>query len=104
MTSYKKHHRRYPDEPWDYKAISTRVGNKEVVYYTLKTQRKGEAKIKEGVEIYQGHNYDVSSMGRSYSQSYNIYNLPPKYFKIVAELKRRYKATRWSKKSRVDLN
>lgn len=54
---YKKYHRRYPDSNWDYKAISTMVRNKEVIYYTLKSNGKRS----EGVEVYSGRNYIAQS-------------------------------------------
>jgi len=96
----KIYHRRYPDTQWDYKAVSTEVGNKEIIYDTL----SDHGKKSQGVEIYSGRNYDVGSNERSYSRKYKLSEVPKIYKKTVAMLKRVHKKTKWSKEKEVDYN
>lgn len=96
----KKYHRRYPDSQWDYKAISTKIGNKEIIYYTLTDKGKKSS----GVEIYSGSNYDVNSKAKSYSKSYSMEKLPAMYKLIVDELIKVHKKTKWSKANKVNFN
>jgi len=96
----KTYHRKYPDSKWDYKAVSTRIDGKEIIYYTLISKGKRS----EGIEIYQGANYDPSSSARSYSRRYDINKIPAKYERTASMLKSKHGRTRWSKKSRVDLD
>jgi transcriptional regulator of NAD metabolism len=95
-----KIHRRYPEQNWDFKVISTRINDngtlRDVNYYTSNT--------KEGVEVYSGENYIVGSKDKSYSRQFSMSKIPDKYKKIVAELKKVHKATKWSTAKRVDLN
>ena len=85
---FKKYHRRYPDSGWDYKAISTHVNGREIIFYTL--IKKG--KHRRGVEIY---NDDVTL--HSYSRHYaSLNSVPVKYKKIVLQLMRYYKSITWS--------
>jgi len=97
---FKKYHRRYPDTKWDYKAISTRVDGKEIIYYTLLDRGKKS----QGIEIFQGSNYDPKSSARSYSRNYKLGNVPSKYSKIVSALKSKHRTTSWSKSKYVDYN
>ena len=96
-----KTHRRYPDQKWDYKAITVLIDrDTELIYSTL----IDKGKRSEGVEIYTGENYVVGSKARSYSRQYTLSKLPEKYKKIVAELKNVHTATKWSKAKRVNEN
>ena len=97
---YKVYHRKYPDTNWDYRGISTRTDNKEVIYYTL--LHKG--KLRRGVEIYSGRNYDVNSSKPSYSRTYNLNNFPNKYGLIVKNLIKAHNITKWSNKRYVNYN
>ena len=95
-----KLHRRYPDTKWDYKALSKRVGNKEIYYYTLKNKNKKS----KGVEIFSGKNYIVGTSAPSYSRRYNVSKVPKIHKKVVSNLMKQHKKVKWSKKRRVDLN
>ena len=97
---YKKYHRKYPTSKWEYKAISTKVDDKEIIFYTL----TAKGKKSKGVEIYQGRNYDPKSTARSYSRRYTLQNLPDKYKSVVDALSKKHKATKWSTKAYVNLN
>lgn len=100
----KKTHRRYPENNWDYKAISTIFNDggikRNVVYYTLIQKDKKT----EGVEVYSGVNYIVGSNDKSYSKNYKFDNFPVKYKETVAELKKVYKATKWSSAKYINEN
>lgn len=96
----KTYHRRYTDSQWDYKAVSTRVDGKEIIYYTL----MGKGQPREGVEINSGRNYDIHSTAPSHSNSYSMSNVPKKYKNIVSNLKQRHSKIKWSKKSCVNLH
>lgn len=96
----KKYHRKYPDRQWDYKAISTLVNGKEVIYYTLVSKGTKSS----GIEIYGGKNYVVTSDSRSYSKTYLLSNVPVKYKKVVTTLMKRHSKTKWSKQKYVNLN
>jgi len=96
----KIYHRKYPDSQWDYRGISTRVDNKEIVYYTV----KDKGKFREGVEVYSGYNYDIHSTARSHSNAYTISNFPKKYQSIVSNLKSIHRQTKWSNKKYVNLS
>ena len=54
--------------------------------------------------MFQGSNYDPDSSARSYSRRYNVSGVPTKYKKIVSALRRKHRATKWSKEKRVDYN
>jgi hypothetical protein len=97
---FKKYHRKYPDIKWNYKAISTKVGNKEIVFYTL----RNKGKQSRGVETYSGSNYNVRSTAKSYSQNYNLRSVPAVYKNVLQKLIRKHKSTKWSKAKRVDYN
>jgi hypothetical protein len=90
-----KTQRRYPNNDWDYKAISTYITEngvkKDIVYYTLIS--KGV--YKEGIEVFSGSNYIVGSKDRSYSKSYDINKLPLKYVDMLNTLKTKHIATKW---------
>ena len=95
---FKKYHRKYPDQKWNYKAVSTKVDGKEVIFHTL----NNKGKKSKGVEVYQGSNYGGS--GRSYSRAYSLSKVPKKYKSTVANLQKEHKKIKWSKKKRVDIN
>jgi hypothetical protein len=97
---YKKYHRKYPEQRWDYKAIETRVGGIRVIYYEL----RNKGKMTKGVETYSGKNYDIHSNAPSHSRHYPISKIPKKYKDVITDLKEKHKKTKWSKKKRVDLN
>jgi len=98
--AYKKYHRKYLDRKWNYKAISTIIDNREIIYYTLVD--KG---IKSsGVEIYGGRNYIVPSNANSYSRRYLLSNIPKKYKKVVQKLMIQHRKTKWSTKGYINLN
>jgi hypothetical protein len=97
---FKKYHRRYPDTKWDYKAISTKIDGREIIFYTL----NNKGRRSQGVEMFQGSNYDPDSSARSYSRRYSVSGVPSKYKKIVSTLRRKHRDTKWSKEKRVDYN
>jgi len=88
--------RRYPDNNWDYKAISTQICGKSLIYYTLNS--------KEGFEVYAGANYVAGSKERSYSRNYAIDVVPAKYRSVLVELRKIHKETVWSNEAYVDSN
>ncbi len=95
-----KIHRKYPERNWEFKAISTRIEGRDVIYYTLTDNGKKSM----GVEIYGGKNYIVGSDSPSYSRRYLISAVPKKYKKVVKQLQVRHRKTKWSKKPYVNLN
>jgi hypothetical protein len=92
--------RRYPDNDWDFKAVSTMVDGREVIFETLKTKGKKS----DGVEIYQGSNYIVGDSRRSYSRRYPLSKTPDKYKDVVSKLIHVHAKTRWSDAKHVDRN
>lgn len=100
----KKYHRRYPDNDWDYKAISTIFNDagtkREVIYHTLKT--KGKTTM--GIEVLTGSNYIVGSRDKSNARSYPYSNFPAKYKEVVAKLKATHSKTKWSSAKYVNEN
>jgi hypothetical protein len=100
----KKIHRRYPDNKWDYKAVSVmqvKDGKpRDVNYYKL----KDNGKKSEGVEVYSGKNYVVGSNEVSHSNRYDIDKVPNNLKPIVYNLKSEHNKIKWSKKKYVDLN
>ena len=100
MPEYKKYHRKYPDVGWNYRAVSTKVDGKELIF--SKVNDKG--KHVERVEVYSGKNYDPSSSKPSYSRSYPASRVPDKYKPVVKELQKEHRKTKWSKAKRVDVN
>lgn len=97
---FKKYHRKYPDTEWDYKAISTFVDGREIIYYVLKSHGEDSS----GIEIYGGRNYVVGSSDRAYSRTYLLDKVPPKYKKVVLLLMKKHSKTKWSNKSYVNVN
>ena len=95
-----KIHRKFDNNRWDYRAISTRVDGKDIIFYTLKSRGTKS----KGVEIYSGRNYVVGSSSPSYSRKYSLSNLPKKYKDIVAKLIIQHNKTKWSTKPYVNLN
>jgi hypothetical protein len=93
-----KTHRKYPDNNWEFRAIGTKKGNKEIIYGVQPKENK------ETIEVYSGKNYDVNSISPSYSRVYSMNNLPKKYLPIVEELKKKHKKTKWSNAKEVNLN
>lgn len=98
MARFEITQRRYPERNWDYKAVSTRVNGREIVYYTLIENGKKS----QGVETFQGFNYDPFSSARSYSRRYKMNKIPKKYKKIVDKLKEVHKKVKWSNNKHVD--
>lgn len=92
--------RRYPDHRWDYKAIATRLGDREVIYYTL----KDNGKRSQGVETYTGKNFIVGSNKLSHSRNYPISKVPKTLKLIVQQAKQIHRAAHWSNAKRVDFN
>ena len=94
--------RRYPDTKWDYKAVSTIFGNKEIFYYTLKSKNK----FSKGVETYSGSNYvqPFFVKGKSYSRHYTLTNIPSNYKMIISELIKFHNKVKWSNAKYVDHN
>jgi hypothetical protein len=68
----KKIHRRYPDRKWDYKALSLRKNDRDIIYYNLKNGDRDS----EGVEVFLGKNYIVGSNKPSHSNRYNLDRIP----------------------------
>lgn len=99
MVFFKKYHRKYPDIRWNYKAVSIRIGNMEIIYYELISKGKKS----NGVEIYQGKNYDSSSFLGSYSRRYSLKEVPLKYKDVVKILKRKHGKIKWSRKRHINL-
>lgn len=99
-----KIHRKYPENNWNYKAISTTVNDsgreRNIIYYNL---IRGD-KFKEGIEVYASSNYIVNSKDRSYSRSYTPENMPSKYREIVERLKSIHKESKWSTLDYVNEN
>jgi hypothetical protein len=100
----KKTHRRYPENDWDYKAISTIINDdgtkREVIYYSLIS--KGVKK--EGIEVYAGSNYIAGSTDKSSSRNYAFMACPAKYKEVVSELKKVHRTTKWSTAKKVNEN
>ena len=97
---FEKYHRKYPDRNWHYKAISTMVEGREVIYYTLVDNGKKSS----GVEIYGGRNYVVGSDSPSHSRRYLLTNIPEKYNIEVKKLMQKHSKTKWSSRPYVNLN
>lgn len=87
---FKKYHRKYPQNSWNYKAISTVINGVEIIYYTL-IDRKRKYK---GIEIYY----------RNRSRTYSLSKIPIKYEEVVRLLKRKHESTKWSSAKEVNSN
>jgi hypothetical protein len=94
--------RRYPEQQWDYKAVSIVINGKDIIYYTLINKNKKS----KGVEIYSGSNYvaPFSVYKKSYSRTYSLANLPISYKHIVSNLIKTHNTIKWSKDKYVNIN
>lgn len=95
-----KIHRRYPESGWEFRGIETLTTDEKgkkvnITYYT----GKDRGKAFRAVEIASGYNYIVGTTrsDRSYSRRYTKTTaVPAKYRKIVAQLVKIHKRTKWN--------
>lgn len=87
----KKIHRRYPDRKWDFRALSLRKNDKDIIYYNLKNGNRNS----EGVEVYSGKNYIVGSNQPSHSNRYDVDRVPKTLKNDVEILKKKHKESVW---------
>lgn len=96
--------RRYPENDWDYKAVSVLVDDagkkRHFIYCMLLTG----GKITPIVEIYSGANYVAESDAKSYSKKYDIKDVPRKYDNVLQEVVLKHNTYEWSKAERVESN
>ena len=95
-----KIHRKYPKQGWEFKALSTRVDGRDIVFgkYALGKKRKTT------IEVYGGKNYIVGSTAPSYSRLYTPTKVPKSLMPIVKKLMVAHRKTKWSTAKRVNLN
>ena len=99
-----KIHRKYPDNKWNFKALSLRINDDGKAKDLVLGKLISKGKKSTSVEVYSGSNYIVGSNERSSSRQYKLSEVPKKYKEDVKKLMEKHRKTKWSNKKYINLN